>query len=717
MKKTSLLRRWSWSAQFDGISTRDLNSDGFHPNDLGEQIMAGKFFTAILPVLQQMVGLSTQMLPFTHDTRVQTGSPVVLSASVHSYEAASDVSFVSDTVPLGEGVKASDSLYSFTLNPAPGFYNVKAIAKDYDGRVDTSAAVLLGAPANSLVSAITIPQIQGASPSPYLNFLLQTVGVVTAVQKDSTGFWMQDTLGDGNPLTSDAIYVSRNSAVAMPAPGNLVLVRGMVQNYRATANYLATTRLACVDSIAVLSSHHALPTPQIIPVVGQGPNDITTLESGYNAYQGMLVKFTTTALVAPSSQPAFVPYGNTAPGSGFYLSSRVSINESPSANVVDYNPEVFLIGSKTANVPQVRAQDTLFSMTGVVDYDNGWINIQPLADSLSVSHSSRPVSPVSKRSGGGSVRISTFDLGGFFDTLDTWGKNDPVLTGAQYSTKIAKITKAISQELLMPVILCVQNVENTGVLTDIAASVDSVAGGKYAVATGRVYMGFSVDAPSSPDLRGVTNGFLFDSTQMTRDSIILMSGPAIDSAFGDYSPMPAPQPLVGVFNINGPTLAVVNVSFTDKSGDIPCFSTVWPLVEPSKHVRIKQANAVRAWIDAKLTSAPSTLMLVAGEFNDYPFGEPLDGATYPVSIVAGNAGKGKTVFYNAYDYLSPDSRYTCIVNGRAQMTEQLMVNPALASYAKGVDVLHFNANFEDSFAADSTTAVRVSSHDPVEIRF
>jgi hypothetical protein len=46
-----------------------------------------------------------------------------------------------------------------------------------------------------------------------------------------------------------------------------------------------------------------------------------------------------------------------------------------------------------------------------------------------------------------------------------------------------------------------------------------------------------------------------------------------------------------------------------------------------------------------------------------------------------------------------------------------MVNPALAAYAKGVDVLHFNANFEDSFAADSTTAVRVSSHDPVEIRF
>jgi predicted extracellular nuclease len=396
---------------------------------------------------------------------------------------------------------------------------------------------------------------------------------------------------------------------------------------------------------------------------------------------------------------------------------------------VDYNPEVLLIGSKTMNVPQTRAQDTV-ALTGVVDYDKGWICIQPLPDSLNLSHSSKPVSPVSKRSSGGTLRISTFDFGGFFDTIDTWGKNDYVSTAAKYSVKIAKMTKAISQELLMPVILCAQNVENTGVLSDIAANVNLTANGKYKVTTGRIYMGFSVDTPTTPDPRGLINGFLYDTTQFKLDSIILMSGPSIDSSFGTYNPqpsmwapwgvtsqMPAPQPLIGFFKTNGTTLVIVNACLTDKSNDNSCFATGWPFSEQSKQVRIKQAFAVRNWIDAKLAAVPSVPMMVVGEFNDYPFAEPLDGTIYPVSIVAGSATKGETVFYNAYDYLSPDSRYTCIVNGRAQMTEQVMVNSAIATYAKGIDVLHFNANFEDSFATDSTTAVRVSSHDPVEIRF
>jgi hypothetical protein len=431
----------------------------------------------------------------------------------------------------------------------------------------------------------------------------------------------------------------------------------------------------------------------------------------------MLVKFAATAIVSPSGQPAFIPFGNLASGSGFYFSNRVAINESRSANVVDYNPEVLLIGSKTADIPLVRAQDTLFSMTGVVDYDKGWLCIQPLADSLSLSHSSKPFSPISKRGSAGSLKISTFDMGGFFDTFDTWGKNDPIMTGPDYAVKLAKMTKAISQELSMPAILCVQNVENTGILADLAASVNSLAGGNYKAATARTYMGFSVDKPGSPDPRGVTNGFLFDTTLCKLDSIKLLSGPAVDSAFGRYSPLATAEPLVGMFKINVASLVIVNVSLVDKNADNPCFSAVWPIGEQSKRVRKTQAYAIRAWINATLASSPSIPMIVAGEFNDYAFGETLDGANYPVSIVAGNAGKGETVFYNAYDYLPVDSRYTCIVNGRAQMTEHLMVNPAIASYAKGIDVLHFNANFEDSFVTDSTTAARCSSHDPIEVRF
>jgi predicted extracellular nuclease len=694
--------------------------DGFHPNEAGEQYMAGNFYNALLPVLQAMKSISATMVPYTHDTQVTAGSVLNLSATVHAYPCVSDVAFVNDTMVLGHGTQMPDSSFSYSFNVSqPGFNNIRAVVTDFTGRIDTSNAILFGAASNTVAVPLTISQIQGSTaPSPNANVLAKTTGIVTAVRKDSTGFWIQDSISDPNHVVSSGLFVSRNSTVTMPHPGDLVLVRGIVQDFQPLSKYLPQTRLSCVDSIAVLASGMRLPAAQFISVVPNGPFDISTLMSQYPGYEGMLLSFGATAIVAPSSQQcAFVPAGNLGSGSGVYLSSRVAVNESRASQIVDYNPEALLLGSKTCALPPARALDTLISLTGVADYDNGFISIQPIADSLRISHSATPVSPVSKRSSNsGTLRITTFDLGGLFDTLDQWGKNDPVLSAAAYKVKLAKTGKAINAELLMPAILCVQNCENTQVFADLAAYVNK-SGGKYKIATARHYMGFSVDTPSTTDPRGLINGFLYDSTQFGLDSVKLIRGGSIDSSFGAYSALPAAQPVVGFFRVSGTQLAIVNFSLCDKSGDDPYFCYSWPLAAISKTVRDAQAAAVRAWIDRKLASVPSQLMLVAGEFNDYPFAEATDGAGYPVSIVAGNPAKGETVFYNAYDYLSPDSRYTCIANGRAQMTEQVLVSPGLASYAKAVDVLHFNANFEDSFASDSTTAVRCSNSDPIEVRF
>ncbi|MEG2961802.1 MAG: lamin tail domain-containing protein, partial [Janthinobacterium sp.] len=52
----------------------------------------------------------------------------------------------------------------------------------------------------------TIPQIQGSgAASPYANSVQTTQGVVTL--KVGTGFFMQDAAGDGDPSTSDGIFV------------------------------------------------------------------------------------------------------------------------------------------------------------------------------------------------------------------------------------------------------------------------------------------------------------------------------------------------------------------------------------------------------------------------------------------------------------------------------------------------------------------------------
>ena len=77
-------------------------------------------------------------------------------------------------------------------------------------------------------TALTIPEIQGAAhTSPYLGELVETGGIVTAV--DSNAFYLQDPTGDGDRATSDAIVVFSGSRVV--AVGDDVTVVGTVSEF------------------------------------------------------------------------------------------------------------------------------------------------------------------------------------------------------------------------------------------------------------------------------------------------------------------------------------------------------------------------------------------------------------------------------------------------------------------------------------------------------
>ena len=79
-------------------------------------------------------------------------------------------------------------------------------------------------------SHYAIYTLQGAdtSQSPYLNEEVETEGVVTLTlfgEAQLNGFFLQDTLGDGNPLTSDAIFVYGKQNVKV---GDYVKLTGTV---------------------------------------------------------------------------------------------------------------------------------------------------------------------------------------------------------------------------------------------------------------------------------------------------------------------------------------------------------------------------------------------------------------------------------------------------------------------------------------------------------
>jgi hypothetical protein len=112
--------------------------------------------------------------------------------------------------------------------------------------------------------------------SPESGAKVVTTGVVTAV--GFNGFYLQDPQGDGDPATSDAIFVFTSSRPTV-AVGQSVQVTGLVSEFVpggfATGN-LSTTQLSRVSSsdplvIDVLSSGNPLPAPVVLGRGGRIP--------------------------------------------------------------------------------------------------------------------------------------------------------------------------------------------------------------------------------------------------------------------------------------------------------------------------------------------------------------------------------------------------------------------------------------------------------------
>ncbi|KFI05599.1 ExeM/NucH family extracellular endonuclease [Massilia sp. BSC265] len=122
----------------------------------------------------------------------------------------------------------------------------------------------------------TIPAIQGSGAESPLNRTAQTTeGVITA--KVGSGYFIQDPAGDGDPTTSDGIFVFGQTSGSV---GQRVRVTGLVTEYApsgATSTYTELT-----DAVSsVLGAGQAVSAA-----------NITLPGSDLEAHEGMLVRFT-----------------------------------------------------------------------------------------------------------------------------------------------------------------------------------------------------------------------------------------------------------------------------------------------------------------------------------------------------------------------------------------------------------------------------------------
>jgi uncharacterized protein len=547
-------------------------------------------------------------------------------------------------------------------------------------------------------------RIQGRGPvSPLAGRTVETSGVVTLLRARGDGFWIQDPEGDGDPDTSDGVFVALEpKGPGAPSVGDVVRVRAKVEE-EAAHNALPRTRLAGVSRLEVVSRGARLPEP--VALTDLPDESVAEAAAFWEPLEGMRVSVAEARVVSPTTRHgelAVVTRADARPGSGFdEATGQVFLRPLPGGGV-DYNPERILVGGSTAvRAPVLRPGDVVRRLEGVVDFSFGSYRVEP--SRLEADTLPPPTPPVSRRTGlPGDTVVATFNLENLFDTEDDPDKDDERDTPSREAldVKLAKLALAFRSELRLPDIVVVQEVENAAVLRALAERIDAGGSTRY-VAT----------ALGSSDRRGIEVGFLWDSRRVRLTEAFLMAGPDVDAAFGAASPSPGREPLVGRFDVGGRVLTVVGNHLKSKGGDDPLFAATGPPVRRSEVQRKAQARAVRRFVSGLLEEDPAAWVLVAGDMNDFPFGEPGEGPDHPLAILEGEPGEARLVRLTP-----PAPAYTFIYEGNSEILDHLLASPSLAPRVAGVDVLHFNAAFPAAWAADPRTALRCSDHDPVEAR-
>ena len=314
-----------------------------------------------------------------------------------------------------DGKSASIQLMA-SASVATGIYPVKVT---FTNSTAQSAACTVNV---SVEGVATIMQIQGVgAASPYKNTVQTTEGVVTHLL--AGGYFMQDASGDGNPATSDGLFVFTGGAPSVKK-GDLVRVKGTVIEYLTPNSF---TEMNDVQSIEVLGSDKTIAATNIAYVPGMD----------LEPYEGMLVNFTNTFTVNQTEYlggrgELSLAIGRKETATNRYRPGTADAIALAAANLKN---ELILDDSLFITPPvvpylgldgTVRSGDTVDHLTGVVDFgatggSGATFKIHPVSPPSFTRSNPREAAPALV-SGAAYTRVASANVLNFFTTF-TNGEN------------------------------------------------------------------------------------------------------------------------------------------------------------------------------------------------------------------------------------------------------------------------------------------------------
>jgi len=666
-----------------------------------------------------------------------------------------DLGYGEWSVDDGSGVVRMDDLGSFSYVPVSGdFLDFAQGPLNYDfgnfkiePRNDSDLGV---AP-----SFVPICAIQGSGfVSPYEGQTIRTQGLVVADfdQLGKRGFFLQKEDCDGDPTTSDGIFVYINKSVQVVSEGDLVELRGVVSEYFGLTEFKAN-----VEDITILSEENSLPVPfDLNPPFNNEASDVY-----FESLEGMLVSMDFANVVGPTDY-----YDET-----FLIRSDLGLNR-----IFQDHPEgtgviVAVDDSGRFEIqPEAKVGDQVIGLLGALDYSFDDYKIQLTAPPILIAapdpgkvgdvdgdgdidlHDLQliykyfgkkvPPAPSSADLDGdkkitykdilaflniyrklmhnwNEFSVATFNLENLFDMVDDPGKEDPVSSSEAYALKLDKVAEAIHDDLGEPTILAVQEAENVAVLMDLAARPE-------------IKVDYGVVLVEGPDVRGIDVGLLYQADRVkilgyesrqgctTRvdglgpDGNSDVLNPANDVTCDtdgdgvlDGNRLFSRPPLVVHLEIGmvlprrGWTeleeLWVIVNHFKSKSDDTE-------LVQYTLPRRVEQATFVGDWMQEIQALYSGAKVIVLGDLNDFLNSETL--------AVLEEAGLSDLL----YETPKPN-RYSYIYQGESEVMDHILINQRLLSNFQSNEAIHINADYPVAYEETPDLSRRSSDHDAVVAKF
>lgn len=641
-----------------------------------------------------------------------------------------------------------------------------------DGPCDGTLPPAFVCPVDQL---IPVPAIQGpGSSSPLVpagkfesEQAYATRGIVTQVVNGLyKGFFIQDPQGDGDPASSDGLFVYSTQANGAIVPGAEVCVSGKVKEYFNQTQLNADQLVVTQPMVALL------PAVDLVPVAGE------TLNQLLERHEGMRVRLVPESSLVVTRNFSFDYDGKRnnlvlAYGAPLIKSTQKFAAQSEEASQWALrNQQNQLVVETDAKTPDgelpwypafnaedgyLRIGDKLNGLEGALGYSYNLFRLvaSNRIDSGDIDHSGWDRVETPELAEAGDLRVASFNVLNFFTTVvggdaNPTGSNRGALTVAEFEKQRTKIVSAITR--LNADVVGLMEIENNG-YDDNSAIANLVAALNAAQPDEADHYRWIASPDGQPiGTDAITVGLIYRPASVTPQgaaSLVVLPVQQAEALDASGKPVAIKQgmreSLLQQFSSpkgDAPLTLVVNHLKSKGSAcfeDYPDYASADPL-DGQGHCNALRVSAAKV-LGESLKALGGDLLLI-GDMNAYGMEDPIrvltsyDPAAQPRQIMSASfttlAGQpyeeSGSALGKGYGFVNLNTRfhgtdtYSYSYEGELGNLDHALASPSLAAKVIGIEDWHINSAESNFFEygskytgqlAKSDGPFSASDHDPV----